>query len=111
MSASNIIPTFSYADPGDTDVYGEDCSAEMFRRGAVITAVGAPTITRTDGVTLGMGEFTVSGISVISAGAAFAWTATGGIAGVTYQLRFQLTLSVSGPIYRSVRIPILAAVG
>ena len=120
---------FSLADYRDTDTFALDCTANMLARNNQIASVGAAVITRTDGTTVGTGDYTVTNIQVLPVGAVvptpsgqstqvtypgtwFSWTGSGGVDGIGYNLTFPITLVKNNVvIYRTVQINTSSNVG
>jgi len=101
-------PTFSPANPNDSDTYGEDCTAAMTARGTTITSVGTPTIVVTPANAT---PIVISNVSVLTGGLKYAWHGAGGSADSMNIITFPLTLADGNVINRTVRIPIQNNIG
>lgn len=101
---SQTLLTFSPANPGDTDTYGEDCSVELTKRGTTIQSIGTPEIEQSSASGAAM---TITGVTRLAGNLKYAFQATGGSAGVRYTITFPLTLADGNVLNRSVVIPVL----
>jgi len=108
QTQTNIIPTFSPANPNDNDTYGEDCTREMTARGTTIVSVAAPSIVS---VPASATAFTISNITVLAGGLQYAFQGAGGAAGAHYIITFPITLADGNVINRTVIIPVAQYVG
>lgn len=105
---SQTIPTYSPANPGDIDTYGEDCTAELTARGTTIASIGTPEI---DASSLSASMIVISSVTPLSGNLKYGFQAHGGVAGVRYTITFPLTLASGDILNRTVVIPVAQYVG
>ena len=105
------IPTFSPANYQDDDTYGEDCTAEMKRRGTTISSIGTPTVTRTDGSPASASDMQIASVTILTGNVSFAWKGSGGIIDMGYYITFPLTLANGDVINRTVLVLVPRYVG
>jgi hypothetical protein len=119
---------YTVADYRDTDTFLLDCSNNMLARGTAISSVGSGVVTRSDGLALDTGDYSVGPATLVASGTVVTlqdgstvtiaqlgtwleWTGTGGIAGVGYYVMWPISLPSGILINRTVGINVSGNVG
>lgn len=120
------IPQFAGAAPDDDDSYGVDARDAMAFRGDTIASVELGAVFRTDGQPMAEGDLTASDAALIPEGTAlvvdgnavtagaglfYAWSAVGGMVGITYGVTIVLTLAGGAILNRTTLIQTPSYVG